>query len=187
MTGSIIAFGEQVSAMGGPDVGVIQPPFSILPRESCFTCGNSNGELRTDTIVIDNIPFAYAIPMLTGWEVGYLTSDQHVKEIGIWIDDLHYDRDPNGSTGTLRYTVSSDLHDDDRDPGNYYRHKVTILGLRPLAGVDPSGADETPRGADETPIWADALNSLVSTICREGEVPLADQVSTNRNDLMAYL
>ncbi|WHZ30272.1 MAG: hypothetical protein OJF51_005075 [Nitrospira sp.] len=31
--------------------------------------------------------------MLTGWDAGYTVSDQHVKEIGIWIDEIPY-REP---------------------------------------------------------------------------------------------
>jgi hypothetical protein len=38
-------------------------------------------------IVVGNIPYEYAVPKLTGWNVGYTASDQHVKEIGIWIEE----------------------------------------------------------------------------------------------------
>lgn len=30
-------------------------------------------------IVVDNIPYEYAVPKLTGWNVGDTASDQHVK------------------------------------------------------------------------------------------------------------
>jgi len=66
--------------------------------------------------------------------VGYTVSDQHVKEIGIWIDEIHY-REPNDPPGRLRYKISSVLHDDDTFPDNYFRHKITILGLGPKDGV----------------------------------------------------
>ena len=71
--------------------------------------------------------------MLTGWELGYGCDDHHVREIGMSIDNLHYDRAANAPTGTLRYTVSSTMHDD----SNHWQHslhKVTILGLRALPG-----------------------------------------------------
>ncbi len=133
-------FGELVSGLGGNDVGVIQPPFSILPDEDisflggifsgCGTVASSG--IRTQEFVIENIPYKYAIPMLTGWELGYLCSDQHVKEIGIWIDDIQYN--PN-APGTLRYKVSSILHDDDNWPDFYSRHKVTLLGLKSVSSV----------------------------------------------------
>lgn len=136
-------FGEMVSGLGGNDVGVIQPPFStspVDPSESSFTndpaCDGSTGPrgvVRTEEFVIENVPFEFAIPMLTGWELGWLCDDEHVKEIGIWIDEWGYDK----NTRTLRYKLSSILTDNDDYPGHYYSHKVTILGLRPAAGKIP--------------------------------------------------
>ncbi len=124
--------GEFVSSMGGPDVGVIQPPFAILPFEGAAGCVGYSADVKTENVIIDNVPYTYAIPMLTGWDLSYC-SDHHVREVGIWIDDLHYDKAPNAPTGTLRYKLSSVLRDDS-DNGHAYQHKVTILGLRPLAG-----------------------------------------------------
>ncbi len=128
--------GELVSAMGGPDVAVIQPPFSILPVEdtgffgACL--GESPGE-KTEEAIIDNIPYTYAIPMLTGWDLHYPCDDHHVREIGVWIDTLKYDKPVNATTGTLSYKLHSVLHDDSGH-GHSYHHKVTILGLRAIAG-----------------------------------------------------
>lgn len=139
------AFGEMVSGLGGNDVGIIQPPFSIVPEE--VDCDGSVGPLgvvRTEEFVIENVPFEFAIPMLTGLELGYLCDDEHVKEIGIWIDEWGYDK----NTRTLRYKLSSILTDKDDFPGHYNGHKVTILGLRPLAlaadlvPFSPSGNSE---------------------------------------------
>lgn len=133
-------FTEAVSNLFGLDVHQIQPPFSILPIESASS-GFGGGGVKTKDVVIEGIPYKYAIPMLTGWEVGYTASDQHVKEIGVWIDEIHYG-DPNDPPGRLRYTVSSVLHDDDTFPDNYFRHKSTILGLGPMDGVTPKRAKE---------------------------------------------
>jgi len=122
-------FTEVVSSLFGSDVHPIQPPFAILPIES-DSGGFGGAGVKSKDIVIDQIPWEYAIPMLTGWEVGYTVSDQHVKEIGIWIDEIHY-LEQNDPPGRLRYTVSSILHDDDTFPDNYFRHKITILGIGP--------------------------------------------------------
>ena len=132
-------FGEMVSALGGNDVGVLQPPFSILPHEDIGGGCTAQGAVstRTEDFFIDNIPFEYAIPMLTGWELYYFCDDENVKEIGVWIDKWSYDKDPAAPTGSLRYTLTSALHDKDNDPGHFCNHKVTILGLRPTAGVIP--------------------------------------------------
>ena len=124
-------FVELVSAMGGNDVGVVQPPFSILPSEgtdSLFSrCAYipPPSEVKTEDFVVENVPFQYAIPMLTGWSLEYTCTDHHVKDIGIWIDGWTY------SGGRLQYTLSSVLRDNDGQP-NDRSHKVTILGFRPV-------------------------------------------------------
>ncbi len=128
-------FGEVVSALGGRDVGIIQPPYSILPSESTLACGSlASPPIITEELVIRNIPFQYAIPMLTGWDLGFDCSDQHVKEIGVWIDHWSYQPPSGAEGGTLRYTLSSVLRDNDNSPGFAHSHKVSILGLRPVFG-----------------------------------------------------
>ena len=128
-------FGEIVSALGGNDVGVLQPPFSILPSEDINNCVPAQEQYaKTEEIVIENVPFEYAIPMLTGWELRYPCDDEHVKEIGVWIDKWRYDKDPANPHGRLSYTISSTLRDKEGGPGHIRRHKVTILGLRPVTG-----------------------------------------------------
>ncbi len=127
-SGRYYVFSEMVSALGGNDVGLIQPPFSMLPKEGQVG-GNLTGGVITQDVMIENIPFVYAVPMLTGWELAYLPDDQHVKEVGVWIDQWSYTAGTPG--GTLRYKISSILRDDDSSPAHYMRHKVTILGIRP--------------------------------------------------------
>jgi hypothetical protein len=103
--------------------------------------------------VIENIPYTYAIPMLTGWELSFDTcaeGDRHVKEIGMWIDAIHYEKSP-GTPGTLRYTLSSTLNG-----GADVGHKVTVLGLKPVPlGEAPSRREPdlvpfSPLGTDPT-------------------------------------
>ena len=129
------SFGELVSGMGGVEVGVVQPAFSILPVSPNSTGGTqSSGGVRTEDVTIDNVPYAYAVPMLTGWNLRYQLEDENVKQIGIWLHDIRYERPPAAPTGRLYYKVSSVLRDDDNWPDFYADHKVTILGLRPTAG-----------------------------------------------------
>jgi hypothetical protein len=92
-----------------------------------------------EEFVIENIPFQFAIPMLTGWDLQYACSDQHVKEIGIWIDRWKYEPPSGGVGGRLRYTVGSVLRDDDNNPDYAHNHKITILGLKPGIGPGPGG------------------------------------------------
>lgn len=127
-------FGEIVSGLGGNEVGVVQPPFAILPIEDFSwdplnpftTCVSSAGPIQTKDYEIDTVPYKYAIPMLTGWDLSHSCDDDKVEEVGAWISDWSYD--PN-NPGTLRYKLSSVLR-----TGNAFstRHKVTILGLRPV-------------------------------------------------------
>jgi hypothetical protein len=120
--------------MGGPDVEIIQPELSVLPFEDADG-GFGGGGLKSTDVVIDNLPYTWAVPVLTGWDIGYSVDDQHVKELGVWIDRIHYERQPASPTGTLRYTVWSIVKDNDDYPDNYFRHKVTILGFKPTGMV----------------------------------------------------
>jgi hypothetical protein len=137
------SFVEFVSGMGGADVEIIQPEFSILPREdvdSNFPGGGTRAGLKSLDVVIENLPYLCAVPILTGWEIGYTPpgeGDQHVKELGILIDLLRYERAPGSPTGTLRYRVSSIVKDNDEFPDNFFRHKVTILGIKPTGVIVP--------------------------------------------------
>src|SRR4029077_764291 len=74
-------FGELVSGLGGNDVGVVEPPYSILPLDHCWFCGVVGGSTADENFVIEHIPYEFAIPMLTGWDLWYGdSSDHHVKE-----------------------------------------------------------------------------------------------------------
>jgi hypothetical protein len=131
-------FAELVSLMHGLDVGVIQPPFSILRLVGASQPAGAVG-VQTKQVVIDNIPYAFAIPVLTGWNLNYTDTDHEVREIGIWLDDLHY------ATGTLSYKVSSVLVDDSSNR-HFSDHKVTILGLRATSPSPSPTLTPTPEG-----------------------------------------
>lgn len=145
-------FGEMVSGLGGRDVGVIQPPFSILPDEDTGIFGAclspATGEHSAD-VTVENVPFEYAVPMLTGWNLGYGCDDEHVAKIGTWLDEFHYDKAPGSPAGTLHYKVSSALEDKDGSPGHISNHRVTILGFRPVPAVMvPDLVPFSPLGKD---------------------------------------
>ena len=60
-------FGEIVSGLGGNDVGVIQPPFSILPSEDIGFFGACLGGpqgVQTQESVIENVPYKLHYPCL---------------------------------------------------------------------------------------------------------------------------
>jgi len=129
------AFGEIVSGLSGADVSVIDPPYSILPKED--DCGTGTGTIVNSPyppqeVVIKNIPFQYAVPMLTGWELGYSCNDEHIRKAGVRIESWSYIKDPVNGTGTLSYKLSSDFSDKDNNNSTYRSHNVTILGIKPL-------------------------------------------------------
>ncbi|MEZ4601005.1 MAG: CARDB domain-containing protein [Syntrophotaleaceae bacterium] len=145
-------FGEMVSGLGGPDVGVIQPPFAILPIEDKGIIGACLGEgpgEKTEEVTVENVPFEYAIPMLVGWDLHYGCDDEQVTEIGTWLDEFQYEKAAGDPTGTLRYKVSSILKDKDGSPGHAFSHKVAILGIKPIASaVAPDLVPFSPLGTD---------------------------------------
>jgi len=143
-------FGQIVSGLGGRDVGLIQPPFAILPADDEGFFGATLGPVpgvHNREYVIENVPFEVAFPVLGSWDLGYGDDDEHVTEVGIWIDTMSYERPPGAPVGTLRYTLTGTLQDKNGKPGHLTRHAVTIVGLRrlgPAVVEGPSGADLVP-------------------------------------------
>lgn len=143
-------FAELVSGLAGNDVGVIQPPYSVLPvaADAPFlgiftTCGETPGSNTTsEDHVIENVQYQHAVPMLTGWNMQYLCDDKHVQHIGVQIDDWSYQPPANGIGGILRYKVSSTLADDDSNRAHAITNRVTVLGLQ---GLTPANVGIGPR------------------------------------------
>ncbi len=145
-------FGELVSGFAGKDLNIIQPPYSILPKQGTHVDIAYQGGIRTQKFTINHVPYKYAIPALTGWNLEYVDNDQHVKEIGAWIDEFHYDKDPNLQTGTLHYTLKSVMIDRDKEPDFKVTHKSTILGIGTETGLanqkSPDLIPFSPSGTD---------------------------------------
>lgn len=101
-------------------------PLNPHPGEArnCST-SHKGGEVHTETVRLYELPYDYAVPMLTGWDLNYGCDDQHVQRAGIWIHDIRFDPDTNG----LEYKVSSILRDKNGDPGFNAAHRITVLGL----------------------------------------------------------
>jgi hypothetical protein len=153
------------SALAGNDISVIEPPFTILPKEDAGWqgCVTERGGRKTQRVEIRNLPFDYAIPMLTGWDLSYSCNDQNVDEIGIWLENIRYEKGPGSATGTLRYTVISELRDEDASPGHFSRHKVSILGLN---GREP--ADLVPHDLKSQFCNKDSEGRLLVSVANNG-------------------
>jgi len=89
-------------------------------------CRNGvDGVVHTETVRIYDLPYDYAVPLLTGWDLSYECDDQHVQRAGIWIHDIRFDPDSDG----LEYKVSSILRDRNGAPSFNGTHRVSVLGL----------------------------------------------------------
>lgn len=153
-------FGEIVSGIGGHDIDIIEPPHSISPIEdsrSCIIFGSKN--IVTHNYTVKNIPFTYAIPVLTGWNLEFSCKDHHVKEIGTWIDKINYEK-REGEFGTLTYSVSSVLND---NSGNvsHASNNVSVLGFN-----KGSSSVEPIKYADLVPY--SPFGSKPENFCRKG-------------------
>ena len=73
---------------------------------------NIDGIVRTQTFRISDLPFDYAVPLLTGWDLSYECEQQQVQRAGIWLHDIHFD----SNSSSLEYKVSSILRDKDGAP-----------------------------------------------------------------------
>ncbi|NJD36506.1 MAG: hypothetical protein FIA96_17060 [Betaproteobacteria bacterium] len=122
----------------------------LAPQDSSWFCtgiGNPTGEAHYR---IDNVPLEYAVPVLRGWELGYLCSDNHVRHMGASITDFHFERADNATSGTLFYTLSLPLSD---DSGNldYARAVVDVFGMNAL-GAGPHPIDVPGTNHPFTPL-----------------------------------
>jgi hypothetical protein len=135
------AIEELVSAVAGDDVRVVQPPFTVVPEEDVRFwegCLATEGGVRTEDVTVEGLPFDYAIPVLSGWNVRYACDDENVKTIGVWLEpeSVTYEKKPDESTGTLRYQVASVLHDRSQSPGHLAAYKVNVIGLNARVPAD---------------------------------------------------
>lgn len=117
---------SRVSILGGRSVRVqAASDFPIDPRSGSGGCVTLKGGERVEHVHLTGLPFEYAVPMLTGWELAYACDDEHVAQIGASVRNVKYD----SCTGTLDYDFVSVLADDDLFPIHDARRDVTILGL----------------------------------------------------------
>jgi len=123
-------FAELVTAFAGNDVGVINPPFNVTPQEDygigCSSLGSPG--IDSQERIVEGVPFQFAVPVLSGWDLSYSCNDENVRQIGAWIPKWSWTPGPAG--GTLRYTVSTVLEKDDHLPFFLSRSQIKILGFR---------------------------------------------------------
>jgi len=158
------SFSELFSILGGDDISLVQPPFMILPQEPVRNCITASGAVRTQEFEIRNVPFDYAVPVLSGWNLYYDCSDAHVADVGIWLENIQYEKNPAQTVGVLHYKVSSVLRDEEGPPGHLTDHKVNILGIK---GRQP--ADLVPRSTASNFCSLDPQGRLLLAVANIGQ------------------
>ena len=111
----------------GPAVKLRANFLALNPRsgksQSCRR--GMDGVVRTQTFHVTDLPYDYAIPILTGWDLSNECEQQKVLRAGIWLHDIRFD----SKNRSLAYKMSSILRDQDGAPGFNSSQRVSILGL----------------------------------------------------------
>ncbi|MBM4244324.1 MAG: hypothetical protein FJ148_10980 [Deltaproteobacteria bacterium] len=134
---------------GDAPVGYVSNDLELAARSGgsgiVGACLGSPAE-RTVEMAIVTPPFTWAIPMLTGWDLGSPCRDNHLTHVGAWIEDFRYVRVPGESNGTLYYTIKTNFGDKDDIPGMLDRVQVDVLGINLLQspGLDPGAGRPAP-------------------------------------------
>ena len=134
---------------GDAPVGQVSNDLKLAPRTGQGTfgaCLGSSSE-RTVEMAIVTPPYTWAIPMLTGWDLGSPCGDEHLTHVGVWVEDFRYVLVPGASNGTLYYTVKTNFGDKDGFPGMLDRVQVDVLGINLLQPpvLDPGRPAPGPR------------------------------------------
>lgn len=134
--GGALCLGDATALVAGSGVGVLQPPFSILPDELPSGGCISSGQLgkHTRELVVTNVPFEFAVPMLTGWSLGYQCGDENVAEVGAWVESFSWNKSGSGP-GTLRVQVAAILRDEDSADHWTEKMRLSILGFDAKPGL----------------------------------------------------
>ena len=127
--------GGRASLLGGTGVAIRSSDFVLTSRSPNYAAPLpiATGAERIEHVVVQGLPYTYALPMLTGWELYYKSgqsthtsyTDQHVTRLGASIRNLRYD----AVKGALEYDFYSVLGDQNMIPGHEAGRNVAILGL----------------------------------------------------------
>lgn len=101
--------------------------------------------MRTEEYFVEGLPFDYAVPPLTGWDLRHdCRGDRDLLEAGVWLNHFNYHKEEDDPTGTLEVQVSS-VFQDDGDASHDASHRFSILGLDRRQGpMLPEGPDVPP-------------------------------------------
>lgn len=139
---------DLVTGLGGRDVDLISPPFSVAPREDeGIGCGSIGSGGHTAERMILAVPFEFAVPVLTGWDLAYHCDDEHVSDVRVAIPEWKWEPGALSVGGTLTYRIETLLSDKDGLPGFFDRTQVKILGFRRITPVPPRDSKRPGSGS----------------------------------------
>ena len=99
------------SVLGGSKVSLEQRDFEIydIPQ-----LGGSNGfeGVVTRDLVIEDLPYDMAIPVLAGWNLVDAEKEIQPQDVGVWIESFEYDKAPGAERGTLILRYKAVFADD---------------------------------------------------------------------------
>jgi len=140
---------SSVVVEGGNEAkGLLKNDVRLKPAKSERFCGAVGNSFKRRQVSVVTPPYNWAMPMLTGWDLTEACNDEHVRRIGTFIESFSYVRNPDGSNGTLRYTVVSTLGDKSPDP-LFDNLQVDVLGIKLIPGaavIDPDLPPLQPGG-----------------------------------------
>jgi hypothetical protein len=128
-------FADFVAAVQAKQFSVLEPHFALRPHTEQGEPGTGiiggPGAMETEErVVVKNVPFHFAVPVLKGWDLHFDYDNEQVKTIGVWIDNFSYERE-GGRNGTLTYTWHAVL-DDEEQEGSSHQAYVSILGINDI-------------------------------------------------------
>lgn len=169
--------------IAGDDIAMVRPSFTLLPDEDLGFGDGCIGQpfppgVQSQDIEITGLPFDYAVPVLNGWQLSYPCDDEHVLDIGVWLENISYEKEPDAPTGTLRYRVSSVLRDDSGGPAHAVRHKVDILGINGRQPTDLLPRQEGAGGCFEVVVANVGADDAPASITRFAFGPRVIDVPT---------
>lgn len=118
--------------------GYIENDLQLTPADATTVCGVRGVTSHTYTFKIEGVPFSWAMPMLTGWDVGLYCGDEGVNKVGVSIEDFDWVRNPGDSAGTLYYTVRTILDATNPNRDIFDGMQVEVLGINM---IEPPGAE----------------------------------------------
>ncbi len=135
-------FQEWVSQIDGSDLYYVDDPMSLNLHvyegdgDTCFAVDKIRNSALVPSVAVkvteyevSDLPMRHAVPVLAGWDLWFPCGDEHVEAIAARVHDAKYTFDQVMGSGTLRYKVTTELHDKDDQPGHNGRVRVDIMGL----------------------------------------------------------